>query len=101
MDEACLEHGRTVDPLEWERAEAMERGYVMSGVSSTLRGAGLDLTDDVEELVMKLLGHADAAVSNELPEDDGHNYDRAIGRVADALAALYGRPETPSDEEEV
>jgi hypothetical protein len=89
-DEHCPSHGRQADPKLWAEGDRFERGYVMVGVQSALRGTSLQVGPEHEDMVMQLLALAEIAVDGDRPTDDGHNLDRAIGRVADALAALHG-----------
>lgn len=88
VDEGCEVHGRAANPEQWAEEDRLERGYVMSGVCSLLRGQQLD-PSDAEDLVLGMYEHALQAIEAERGGDDGHNGDRAIGRVADALRVLY------------
>jgi hypothetical protein len=94
-DEACPSHGREAMPEPWAEMDGWERSYALSEISSlvTHKSAGAlsgEAVSENEDLVMSLYAMALDAVEQELPDDDGHNCDRAMGNVADALLALYG-----------
>lgn len=88
--ELCPTHGRQAQPAVWAEGDRYATGYAMAGIANLLRNTGLQVGPDQEDLCMQLLVLAEQAIDNELPEDDGYNHERAIGRVADALKALYG-----------
>ena len=90
-DEACPQHGRAAEPLQWAEDDAIEAGYLAASVQQGLAGSGL-IADADPDLLKQLHEQALVGVQNEpeWQEDDGHDFDRASGRVADALKALYG-----------
>jgi hypothetical protein len=90
-DETCPIHGREADPEGWAEAEAMERGYIMSGLQHLLKPKGIDAAAD-EEMALAFFGFHE----RRQPEpDDGHNVDRAISDTADTIKALADRDGWP------
>jgi hypothetical protein len=93
-DENCPDHGRFADPDGWAEADAIERGYLLSALHSLAHGlhdVKLDVDDDV---ALALIRRADSVIARERKasggEDDGHDTDRAVGRVLDALLLIEG-----------
>lgn len=89
-DENCPQHGRLADPDSWAEADALERGYYLSNLRGLSPAANLHIEDD--ELLLQLIRHAESTISAGREraglEDDGHNGDRAILRVAAVLDLL-------------
>jgi len=93
-DENCPQHGRFADPEGWAEADAHERGYVLSSLHSLARGVHdtkLAVDDDV---AFALIQRAERVIADERKtsdtEDDGHDIDRAVSRVLDALLLIEG-----------
>jgi hypothetical protein len=82
-DEQCPVHGREADPQGWAEGEAMERGYILSGMAYTLKREGID----VREHEARALALHEQHYERQPQPDDGHNVDRACTDAAEALAA--------------
>ena len=92
-DENCPDHGRFADPEGWAEADRVERGYVLSSLHSLAMGQQRTLSVD-DDVAFALVQFAERVIARERKssgaEDDGHDTDRAVGRVLDALVLIEG-----------
>jgi len=91
-DENCPDHGRFADPEGWAEADAIERGYYLSALHSLALGlhdVKLDVDDDVAIALIQRAERSIASVrASDASEDDGHDSDRAVSFVLDALLVI-------------
>lgn len=92
-DENCPDHGRFADPDGWAEADAHERGYLLSSLHSLAMGLHADVKLDVDDdVALALIRRAESVIACErktsASEDDGHDTDRAVGFVLDALLVI-------------